>query len=88
MPAEFICIIDGAQAETNQESPPTSVVSVILTDTNGAFTKTAFPIPDEAKREILAVALAAITNQARVLAVLDPSAQVSRRCYLLQLFVD
>jgi hypothetical protein len=88
MPSQFICTIDGAQAETNLQNPPNSLITMILTDTAGSFAKTAFQVPDEVKREILAVALAAISNQAQVLAVLDSPTLVPRQCYLLQLIVD
>ncbi|HEV2424196.1 MAG TPA: hypothetical protein VGZ29_05155 [Terriglobia bacterium] len=88
MPSEFICTIDGAQAETNLQNPPNSLITMILTDTKGSFAKMGFQVPDEVKREILAVGLAAITNQAQVLAVLDDPKQAQRGCYLLQVFVD
>ena len=88
MPSQFICTVDGAQAETNLQNPPNSLVTMFLTDTQGGFAKTGFQVPDEVKREILAVALAAISNQAQVYAVLDDPAQVPRLCYLLQIIVD
>lgn len=88
MAAEFICTLDGAQAETNLQNPPNSLVTMILTDTKGTFAKTAFQVPDEVKHEILAVSLAAISNQCQVLALLDAPNLVPRQCYLLQLIVD
>jgi hypothetical protein len=88
VPSEFICTVDAAQAETNLQTPPNSLITMILTDTKGSFAKTGFQVPDEVKREILAVALAAISNQGQVLALLDDPAQVPRLCYLLQIFVD
>jgi hypothetical protein len=39
MPSEFICTINGAQAETNSQNPANSVASMILTDTRGSFAK-------------------------------------------------
>jgi hypothetical protein len=88
MRSEFICTVDAAQAETNLQTPPNCVVTMILTDTKGSFAKTDFQVPDEVKREILAVGLAAISNQLQVLAVLDVPGQVQPMCYLLQAFVD
>jgi hypothetical protein len=88
MPAEYICTIDGAQAETNLQNPPNSLITMVLTDTKGGFAKTAFQVPDEVKREILAVALAAISNQCQVLTVLDTPTAVPRKCYLLEILVD
>jgi len=88
MPSEFTCTIDAAQAETNLQNPPNSLITMILSDTAGSFAKTAFQVPDEVKREILAVALAAISNQCQVLAVLDDPTLVPRLCYLLQILVD
>jgi hypothetical protein len=88
MPAEYICSIDGAQAETNLQTPPNSLITMVLTDTKGSFAKTGFQVPDEVKREILAVALAAISNQCQVLAVLDAPTAVPRQCYLLEILVD
>lgn len=88
MRSEFICTVDAAQAETNLQTPPNSLITMILTDTKGSFAKMGFQVPDEVKREILAVALAAISNQLQVLAVLDDPGQVQSMCYLLQVFVD
>ncbi len=90
MPAEFLCTIDGASAGSNNLQPPfNSVAQVVLTDTQGSFTKTVFQAVDEVKREILAVALAAISNQAQVLAILDPpTAGATWLCYMLQIVID
>ena len=88
MPAEFICTVDGTQAQSDGQNPPNSVITMILTDTKGSFAKTAFQVLDEVKRETLAMALAAISNGLQVLAVLDDPAQVPRLCYLLQIIVD
>jgi hypothetical protein len=82
--AEYICRVDAAQAETNG-NPPISLIGVALTDLGGTFARTVFMAPDEVKREMLAIALAAISTQSQVLAVLDDPASVTRQCLLLQI---
>ena len=88
MSAEFICTVDAAQAETNLQNPPDSLITMVLSDTAGSFAKTGFQVPDEAKREFLAVALAAISTQSQVLAILDDPASVPRLCYLLSILAN
>ena len=90
MPAEFICTIDGVQAASNLQNPPNSnsIITVILTDTKGSFTKTGFDVRDEVKGEVLAVALAAISKQSQVLAVLDPPTTAPWFCYMLGFDID
>jgi hypothetical protein len=81
MPAEFICIMEAAQ--TDAGGPEGPVVSLVLTDVGGTFTRTAFAVPDEVRHEMLAQALAAINLGSRVFAVLDDPASTSRQCHLL-----
>jgi hypothetical protein len=90
MPAEFICTIDGVNAASNLENPPNanSIITVILTDTKGSFTKTGFDVRDEVKHEVLEVALAAIAKQSHVLAVLDPPTVSPWFCYSLGFDID
>lgn len=70
-PTNFICSILLARASTDLGNPPSSLVSVILTDNAGSFADVDFIAVSEAKREILAVALAAISNKATVTALVD-----------------
>jgi hypothetical protein len=67
----FTCTVVGAQVDTST-TPPT--ISIILTDIAAipAFTRTAFPFA-AAPREMLAIALAAISTGSQVQAVLDPA---------------
>lgn len=83
MPAWFTCTMNSAQVDAYQTSP---TVSVGLTDVGGSFGNTAFTVPDQAKREMLAVALAAISTQAKVYALLDPpAAGTPWNCYTLRI---
>ncbi|MGA7316237.1 MAG: hypothetical protein WBX22_19960 [Silvibacterium sp.] len=77
--AYFTCTVIGAQADS---SGPT--VSIGLTDTAGAFANTFFPVAAGMPREMLAIALAAISTGSQVLVVLDPT--TSGPVVLLQLF--
>jgi hypothetical protein len=85
--AEYICTVDAASVETDEHNPPNSLVGVALTDLGGTFARTVFMAPDEIKRELLAIALAAISTQSQVLAVLDDPSTVTRQCLLLQIDV-
>jgi hypothetical protein len=86
MPAWFICTINGAQVNSYEVNPP--VVSVALTDVAGSFgTSYQFNIPDAAKREILAVALAAISTQSNVSAFVDPP-PTGGQCYALEILAS
>jgi hypothetical protein len=80
----FLCSILAARALTDLQNPPSSMTSVILTDLNGSFADVEFFAVDEAKREILAVALAAISTQSNVGTVVDVPTGVSNpQCYSL-----
>jgi hypothetical protein len=81
--AWFNCTIGGAQVDAYGVSPP--VVSVVLTDLGGSFGPTGFPVPDEAKHEILAVALAAISTKSQVSALVDPPTAPPWQCYTLSI---
>jgi|HubBroStandDraft_4_1064222.scaffolds.fasta_scaffold1483008_1 hypothetical protein len=87
MPAGFICSILAAAARTDSGNPPNSVISVIMTDVGGTFADVGFVAVDEAKREMLAVALAAISNQANVNVLVDVPTGVGPppRCYSLEI---
>jgi len=80
----FRCSIVMAGAGSNLQTPPDSAVVVQLTDLAGSFANVEFAVVREAKREILAVALASISTQSNVLATLDPPvAGVQANCYAL-----
>ena len=81
MPSEFTCIMDAVQTEAEGTGEP--IVSLVLTDVGGTFTRTAFPVPGEARREMLAQALAAINLGSQVFAIVDDPASTSRKCYFL-----
>jgi hypothetical protein len=85
---EFICTVDAAEAETDGQNPPNSVVGVSLSDVGGSFAKTVFTAPDEVKREMLAIALCAISTQSQVDAVVDDPAAVPRQCYSLEILAS
>jgi hypothetical protein len=74
--AEIIvtCTVIQAGAGGDGSEGPNPVIYILLNDVAGSFVGGAknFVAADLAKREILAVALAAITGQKRVQAVLDP----------------
>lgn len=79
----FTCTIGAALVDTYNVSPP--VISVTLTDVGGSFIPTQFKVPDGAKREILAVALAAISTQSKVSALVDPATGL---CYSLSIIAS
>jgi hypothetical protein len=81
MPAWFTCTVGGAQVDSYNVTPP--VISVILKDVGGSFGLTGFPVPDAAKRELLALALAAISTQSKVSALVDPPTGANWQCYTL-----
>jgi len=84
MALPFICKLLAARADTDGQNPPNSFVRLILTDRDGTFADIAFIVVDEAKREILAVALAAISTQSYVNALVDPPSSPpsgTERCY-------
>lgn len=84
----FRCSILGARALSDLKNPPNSMTSVTLTDQNGSFANTEFFAVDEAKREILAVALAAISTQSNIGAILDvPTGVGNSQCYSLSILV-
>ena len=81
--ANFTCTVIGVQVDSTTTPPR---VSIGLTDTAGAFTKTFFPVVAGTSREMLAIALAAISTGSQVEAVLDPA--TSGPIELLMLFTS
>jgi hypothetical protein len=73
MPKLFTCTVDGAGASVGNETDinPNSCY-LILTDLGGTFQKTSFNASDPIQSQMLAVALAAISTQNQVSALLDP----------------
>jgi hypothetical protein len=65
------CNVIQAGAGGDGSEGPNPVIYILLSDVAGTFTAN-FVATDLAKREILAVALAAISGQKKVQAVLDP----------------
>jgi hypothetical protein len=65
------CTINQIRAFTDLGTPPKSQTSVVMTDDAGTFANTEFIAVDEAKREILAVALAAVSNNLSVFGSVD-----------------
>ena len=69
----FICTVDRAGISTIQPDPdtPANPVLLTLTDTGGTFSKTDFVASDQIQKEMLAVALAAISTGRQVFVVAD-----------------
>jgi len=86
MASWFTCTVSGAQIDAYNVTPP--VVTVTLADVGGSFGKTGFPVPDAAKREMLAVALAAISTQSKVSALVDPPTKSPWQCYTLNILAS
>jgi hypothetical protein len=82
----FTCAVNGASLDV-YSNPAIPQVSITLTDLGGSFVNTAFTVADVAKREMLALALAAISNQLQVSAYVDdPTAGAATwNCYSLGL---
>lgn len=68
----FECIVNAAGPAADGAEGPNPVIYLNLTDLAGNFYQDWFFASDAAKREILAVALAAITTQKPVNATIDP----------------
>jgi hypothetical protein len=87
MATDFICTILAASAGTDGQNPPSSQTSLILSDVAGSFSDEGFIAVTEARREILAVALAAISTKSRVQAIVDPPTGVGPlpSCYSLEI---
>ena len=84
MPEWVTCTITSAQVNTYELNSP--IMMVALADIAGSFGPTYFRVPDIAKREMLAVALAAITSQSEVEAFVDdPSQPQAEWCYTLEI---
>jgi hypothetical protein len=82
----FSISIVAATAGSNTPLPGSGVV-LNLTDLAGSFTNVEFSVVPVAQREILAVALAAISTQSKVEATLDPPGPgvTSPNCYALSI---
>ena len=87
-----ICTVDRAGASVGGGNTPDNAVFLILTDTNGSFQKGFFYAADTVKNQMLAVALAAISNGRQVFAVVDPpdnsNKPIPSECYELDIIVD
>jgi hypothetical protein len=68
----IICTVNEAGAAADGAESPNPVVYINLTDTGGSFPDSWFWVEEAAKREILAVALAAVTSRRRVNATIEP----------------
>ena len=62
MPANSTCVVNGAQVQFDQTISPAPLVDLILTDLGGSFVRTTFRTPSQAGREMLAIALFAVSN--------------------------
>jgi hypothetical protein len=69
----FICAVDRAGISIIQPDPdtPANPVLLTLTDTGGTFSKTDFVASNPIQKEMLAVALTAISTQNQVFVVAD-----------------
>jgi hypothetical protein len=87
MATDFICSISAASAGTDYQNPPSSQTTLILNDVAGSFSDERFVAVTEARREILDVALAAISTKSRVQAIVDPPTGVGPlpSCYSLEI---
>jgi hypothetical protein len=94
MPTQFNCTVNQAgPAANNAGETPSPVIYLNLTDVNGSFSNTWFFAANICKKEMLAVALAAISTQSQVNAWLDPPVnpqpgqpQASTQCYNLYVY--
>jgi hypothetical protein len=76
------CTMVGTWVNAYDISSPEIRVGLVATD--GSFIPTLMPVPDIAKREMLAIALTAITSQAPVYALVDDPSTPSQ-CYALEI---
>lgn len=78
----YTCNIHGIQIDATSSTAPNPAIGVILTDSGGSFTRTAFTFDDAAKQYMLASAIAAISNKLQVYAYLDePVAGAAWNCH-------
>jgi hypothetical protein len=68
----YICTVNEAGAASDGSEGPNPVVYINLTDRNGSFSNNWFYVEELAKKEILAVALAALTGRRHVTAAIEP----------------
>jgi hypothetical protein len=87
MATDFICSILAASAGTDGQNPPNAQIRLILSDVAGSFSDEGFIAVPVARREILDVALAAISTKSRVQAIVDPPTDVGPlpSCYFLEI---
>jgi hypothetical protein len=87
------CNVDSAAASVQASDTPDNPVYLTLTDLGGAFQQGLFYAADAMKREMLAVALAAISTGKNVYVDADPPDQSDQRpvpaqCYTIGLILD
>jgi hypothetical protein len=84
---EFVCIVQQAGVATSGAPTPNPGVLFLLSDTGGSFQNEWFYAANSGKKEMLAVALAAISTQSQVNAWCDPpvTGGPSTECYNLYL---
>ncbi len=86
MLANVFCSIVAVNAGSDGLNPPNLGVTLNLTDKGGTFNDVTFMAADIAKREILAVALTAISTGRRTAAVVDaPTGGGTPTCYNLRI---
>lgn len=72
MSQQFTCTVNQAGSSVEGSETPNPQTYLNLTDLGGSFTGTWFFAADKAKREMLGVALAAVSTQNQVSAFVDP----------------
>jgi hypothetical protein len=68
----YVCTVNEAGAASDGAEGPNPVIYINLTDTAGSFSNNWFYVEELAKKEILAVALAALTSRRHVSAAIEP----------------
>jgi hypothetical protein len=85
----FTCTVNEVGPASDAPETHSPTIYMDLTDLGGSFTETWFYAANSSKREMLAVALAAVSTQSQVRAVLDvPTGQdvtPHPQCYRLYL---
>lgn len=72
MASEFTCSISTVSAGSDGHVPPKARMTITLSDVGGTFTNTEFIAVEEAKHEIFGLALAALSANNKVRAMVDP----------------
>ena len=68
----YVCTVNEAGAASDGGRRPNPLIYTSLTDTGGSFSNNWFYVEELAKKEILAVALAALTSRRHVTAAIEP----------------